>query len=230
MQPDEKKQFLNDLPLFSQLSDTELNYLASQARIKRINTGDVVIQVNDKTQGLYIVISGVVTLTLISEEGESRVVEIIYPGQSFAEALLFLDKPSPVRAEMINGGELLFVPGRDLVKLAGESSNFTRSMLAGLSLRLHTLVVDIQSCSLNRAHQRVIGYLLGEMREADIKSNTIICLPVSKKLVASMLDLSAETFSRVLHDLSEQGLVKIDGRKIEIINMLALKSYKSIKM
>lgn len=228
MQCDEKKQFLNDLPLFSQLSATELDYLASQARIKRINTGDVIIQVNDKTRGLYIVISGMVTLTLISEEGESRVVEIIYPGQSFAEALLFLDKPSPVRAEMINGGELMFVPGRDLVKLAGKSSDFTRSMLAGLSLRLHTLIMDIQSCSLSRAHQRVIGYLLGEVQEANVSSNTVIRLPVSKKLVASMLDLSAETFSRVLHDLSVQGLVKVDGRKVEISNMQGLKTYKSI--
>ena len=98
--------------------------------------------------------------------------------------------------------------------------------LVGEGRRLHSLISDVESYSLQSGTQRVIGYLLrqDDAQAAD-SGATKLTLPVSKAIVASRLNLTPEHFSRVLHELAEQGLIGIDGRNIEIRDLDRLRTY-----
>ena len=85
-------------------------------------------------------------------------------------------------------------------------------MIAGLSMRLHHLISDVESYSLCSGRQRIIGYLLREIPTDGEKSITVT-LPTSKGIIASRLNLTQEHFSRILHELSEKGLIVVDGRE-----------------
>ena len=50
-------------------------------------------------------------------------------------------------------------------------------------------------------------------------------LPTSKAIVASRLNLTPEHFSRILHDLTEAGLIRVDGRDGEIVDVTRLRNY-----
>jgi hypothetical protein len=52
---------------------------------------------------------------------------------------------------------------------------------------------------------------------------TEIALPTSKQITASRLNLTPETFSRILHDLAAAGLIEIDGRRILIHSVTRLR-------
>ena len=77
-----------------------------------------------------------------------------------------------------------------------------RRMLAGLSMRLHSLIADVESYSLRSSAQRVIGYLLQQAPD-DEQGPTEITLPTSKQVIASRLNLTPETLSRIFHDLTD---------------------------
>jgi CRP-like cAMP-binding protein len=50
-------------------------------------------------------------------------------------------------------------------------------------------------------------------------------LPTSKAVVASLLNVTPEHFSRILHDLTEQTLIEVDGREIRIVDPARLRAY-----
>jgi CRP-like cAMP-binding protein len=95
-------------------------------------------------------------------------------------------------------------------------------MLIGLAIHDHSLVNDIESYTLRTSTERVICHLLhhccGERADC-----TEIALPTSKQITASRLNLTPETFSRILHDLAAAGLIEIDGRRILIQSVARLR-------
>jgi CRP-like cAMP-binding protein len=99
-------------------------------------------------------------------------------------------------------------------------------MLAGLSIRLHGLINDVEAYSLRSCTQRVIGYLLQhDCDNPDNCKDIHVNLPASKTVIASRLNISPETFSRVLHDLSAAGLILVKGKDVAILDMDKLRAY-----
>lgn len=214
--------FLTQLPLFNELSPVEITQIAAATTEMHVPRGERIFQRGDPCNGFHIVIYGRVKLSFISPQGNEKVIEIIGPGHSFGEALMFMEKPYIVSAETLADSMLLHVSKSAIFQELECDPRFARKMLAGLSRRLHGLVSDVQAYSLNSGTQRVIGYLLKENVE---KNGDQITLHASKSVVASRLNLTPEHFSRILHDLVEKNMIKVDGRDITIMDIEKLRIY-----
>lgn len=57
--------------------------------------------------------------------------------------------------------------------------------------------------------------------------NTVLELHVNKGLIASRLNQTQEYFSRILRELSELGLIKVEGRRILIPGVDRLHKYQT---
>ena len=214
------------LPLFSALTPTQIEPLAAAARQRNLAKGEILFQKGDPAHGFFIVVTGQIKLALPSAAGNEKVVEIIGPQQSFGEAVLFMDRPFPVFAQALIDTVLLHI-GRDAVfRLIDSDASFARRMIAGLSMRLHSLIADVEAYTLRSSTQRMIGYLLQHAPEDDDGVNRVeVRLPTSKHVLASRLNLTPETFSRILHDLSESGLIEVHGRSITIPDLRRLRAH-----
>jgi CRP-like cAMP-binding protein len=213
--------FLVRLPLFNELEPTELARIAEQTTELHVPRGETIFRQGDPSMGFFCVIYGRVKLAFNSEQGDEKVVEIVGPGSSFGEALMFMDKPYIVSAQALMDTMLLHVSKPAVLDELERTPSFARKMLAGLSRRLHGLVSDVEAYSLNSGTQRVIGYLLRE----DHADGDEVQLHVSKAVVASRLNLTPEHFSRILHDLTEQQLIEVHGRSITILTVENLRRY-----
>ena len=165
-------------------------------------------------------------LSFVTPSGQEKVVEIITPGNSFGEALMFMGKPYIVMAQTLSDSLLLHVSKHAVFDEIERDSAFARKMLAGLSRRLHSLISDVESYSMQSGTERVVGYLLRQ-DELQAQSNDpyVLTLPTSKAVVASRLNVTPEHFSRILHDLSERGLIVVEGREIRIVDSAKLRDY-----
>jgi CRP-like cAMP-binding protein len=157
---------------------------------------------------------GQIKLAFTSQQGNEKVVEILSQGQSFGEAVMFMDKPYIVFAQALTDSLLLHISKAAVFDELQRDHNLCRKMLAGMAMRLHQLMTDVESYSLHSGKQRIIGYLLRELPESDHNGiNVSITLPTNKGVIASRLNLTQEHFSRILHELSELGLIVVEGRK-----------------
>lgn len=221
--------FLANLPLFRELPPAEIERLATGTTEVHIPRGTVLFSRGDPCTGFHLVVYGRIKLSVTSPAGSEKVVEIVNPGFSFGEAVMFMERPYFVTAQSLADSMLLHV-GRDVVfdGLARDPT-LARRMLAGISRRLHGLVSDVESYTLKSGTQRVVGYLLRTDTEAQGEGEgedaRRVALPIAKAVLASRLNLTPEHFSRILHELAERGLIDIDGRNIEIRDLERLRSY-----
>ncbi len=220
-------QCLADTPLFSGLSKDELARISAASQLSHYANECLVFRVGDPCESFYVVVSGQVKLFLVSPTGQEKVVEIFSPGQSFAEALLFLDKPYILSAKTLTDTVLVCVNKNSVLHEIDRDAHFARHMLAGISRRLHGLICDVEGYTLRNGMQRLIGYLLREIdTHALTAQNTVtFSLPASKATVASRLSLTPEYFSRILHELVAHKLIKINRREICVLNVQKLVKY-----
>lgn len=225
--PDTIRKILSHLPLFQALTPDHLERIAANTKEVRLDKGSCLFRKGDRAVGFHVVVFGQIKLCINSPQGTEKVVEIIGPRQSFGEAVMFLDRPYPVTAEALADALVLNVAKESVDQLLGEDPTFARAMLAGLSVRLHSLLHDVESYSMRSSTQRVIGYLLQQCPE-EVESETVaeVALPTSKLIIASRLNLTPETLSRVFSDLSRHGLIEVKGRTILIPDLHRLREFE----
>lgn len=217
-------RYLAVLPLFCDLNRPELERLAAGCQLRRLGRGDMVFRVGEPCESFHVTVTGQVKLFAVSPAGQEKVIELVGPGNSFAEALMFMDKPYFINAQALTDTLLLSVGKAAVLQEIAADPRFALRMLAGMSRRLHGLVRDVQAYALDSGVQRIIGYLLRDQADGEGAPDAPIrvTLPVSKATVASRLSITPEYFSRVLHELEDAGLVAVDKREITILDAARL--------
>lgn len=188
-------RYLAGLPLFSDLSATELERLATGCHLRRIERGEAVFRVGQPCNEFHVAVTGQVKLFALSPAGQEKIIELIGPGHSFAEALMFTDRPYIINAQALTDTLVLTVSKAAVLTEISNDSRFALRMLAGISRRLHGLVQDVEAYALRSGVQRVIGYLLRNQAVEDGQTQAeavTVSLPVSKATVASRLSLTPE--------------------------------------
>jgi CRP-like cAMP-binding protein len=219
-------QMLSHLPLFVELSAEQVAHIAAGTREKRLAKGEMLFQKGDPPRGFFVIVFGQVKLAFPSNQGNEKVVDIMGPRQCFGEAVMFMDRPYPVFAESLSDTLLLHISKNAVFELLEHDPSFARRMLAGLSLRLHALVQDVESYSSRSSTQRVIGFLLQHCEPGtDCEGEKTLALPTSKQVIASRLNLTPETLSRIFHDLAEARLISVHGKEITIHDMKRLREF-----
>lgn len=213
--------FLAKVPLFARLRPDELDRIALGTSKLRAQRGELVFQRGEPCAGCHIVVYGQVKLSFTSGTGAEKVIELVGPGHSFGEALMFMNQPYIVTAQATEDTMLLHVAQPVIFREIRGDPEFACAMLAGLSQRMHGLMRDMESYSLRSGTQRVVGYLV---KDCDAAGSSEMTLPAAKAVLASRLNLTPEHFSRIMADLSARRLIAFKGRHIVIPDVEKLKS------
>jgi CRP-like cAMP-binding protein len=224
--PIKVQSFLANVPLFKELAPDELDRIAAFTQQVRASRSEILFHRGDAPKGFHIVVLGQVKLAFVSARGDEKVVDILGPGQSFGEAVMFMERPHVVTAQALADSLLLHIQREAVFEELERDPRFARRMIAGLSRRLHDLIGDLEANSMRSGTQRIIGYLLHGCSPSCAEDGGIeVTLPVSKGVVASRLNLTLEHFSRILHELAAEGLIEVRGRSVHIRDAERLRGF-----
>ena len=215
---------LAHVPLFNGLDKEEIARIARGTRQVNAARGDILFNKGDPSTGFHLVVYGQIKLAFTSPQGGEKVVDIIGQGNCFCEAVMFMDKPYMVFAQALADSLLLHISKSAILDEIERDPMLGRKMIASLSMRLHHLITDVESYSLHSGRQRIIGYLLRDNVDRNLRSLEVT-LPTNKGVIASRLNLTQEHFSRILHELADKGLITVAGRKISIPDVEKLRVY-----
>ncbi len=216
--------FLANLPLFRELDRDEIRRIAAATLQIEAPRGSVLFRSGQPCTGFHIVISGQIKLALQPPRGGEKVIEILGAGQSFGESVMFLEKPHMLTAEALTDTRLLHVARTAVFAELDHDPQFARRVIVSLSMHLHHLLGDLESYTLQSGTQRVIGYLLSLVDESG-GGEIQIELPARKNIIASLLSLTQEHFSRTLRRLSAAGMISVHGQQISISDVEKLRAY-----
>ncbi len=209
---------LASIPLFQGADADTLDSMAWQVQGKSFKKGECVIEKGCIAHGFYYIERGQVKLSFISEQGNEKVVELLGEGATFGEAAMFVGQPIPVFVQACMPTRLLFIRKEAVWNLIERCPDVAMHVIASLSRRLHSMFGEFESLCLLSSRERVTGFLLRELRVGAEPGVKEIRLPSTKAATASLLNLTPETFSRVIHGLEREGIVNVDGRRVEVLD------------
>ena len=211
--------------LFSELNDVQLDRLSAMSQRIRLRDGEALFELGDPAKRFFLVVAGQIKLSRLAMNGNEKVIEVVMPGHTFAEALMFADRPAyPVRARAIGEVELIAFNSSGFLDLLRESVDTCFRVMGDMSMRLRHMIKEIDDLTLQSASGRVAGFLCGKLLR-DERPDASLDLEVPKGILASRLSVKPETFSRILHTFSEHGLIRVKGNHIEILDLEGLQQH-----
>lgn len=209
---------LTRMPLFAGLSVDVIERIAHKVVPITVLKSHALFHAGDNCKGMYLVVFGQFKRVFTSFVGAEKVVEIIQQGESLGEAIMLAEKKNHITsAYALQDSLVLHVPTAAILAELNNDPKLTARMIIVLAKQNVRFMNDIESYALQSATQRIIGYFTKEIPDDAIKADELeLELQVHKGVIASMLNITQEHFSRILSDLSARGLILISGRSIRI--------------
>ncbi len=187
--------------------------------------GQLIFQQGDLAEHFFLVVRGEVKLYRLSLEGQEKIIDMIRPGETFAEAVIFTSQLGyPVHAEAVKATTLLAIPARVYLEELLKSPQSCMNLLARMSRRLHQQVQEIDRLTLHSATYRLLHLLLEEIPSHQQQAEKVT-IRTPKHLIASRLAISPETLSRLLGKLRKQGLIENHKNEIVLLDVGEIRRY-----
>ena len=214
---------LRSCALFRALDDPTLGVVACLFRARRFRRHEVIFHEGDPGDSLFVVASGSVKIALGSAEGDEAIIATLGRGDYFGE-LSVLDggerSATATALEPTGLGSLARAPFLELVEA---QPGLRSALLTGLAAELRRSTRHVEELHFLDLPGRLATRLVELARQAGSPGPGVE-LPwhYTQSDLASMIGGSRQSVSRLLTDLAEQGLVRIDRELIVIPDIEAL--------
>lgn len=219
--------FLATVPLFARVDREELERLAEVTRERQYPKGSVIVFEDDPGDSLFVVRDGRVKVVLVSEDGREVILGVLGVGEHFGELSLIDEQPRSAHVIAMEDSDLLVLRRDDFRRRVEATPALAWSLLVELSRRLRRADGKIGGLVLLDVPGRIARLLLDAA--SDGGSDTID-KPLTHQTIAQMIGASRETVSRAMKEFQEEGLIRVERRRIAVANRDALEKRAQIRM
>ena len=212
----EVSETLLRMPLLHGVGASVAGVLACSARLVDFNRGQEIYRVGDPAGELFFVVQGQVKRASAFCGGDEKFLELVGPGQSFGASELFGKRAYSSLAVSLKPSRLLCVSAEAMHHALASDGRLMTRMLALMANRILDMEGEAAATQFRSGVERVLDYLLKLSGGCKFSGESVVVLETRKKLIASRLGMAPETFSRLLRELSDSGLIAIDGRTVTL--------------
>jgi CRP-like cAMP-binding protein len=215
-----KTDHLRNVPIFTDLSDSDLNRIASKMVSRGYEKGQMILLEESTGETFFIITSGTVKVTRLSDDGREVILALLGGSDFFGEMSLLDGEGRSANIVANEDAEVMTLSRRDFLECLETYPKIAIALLEELAVRLRKSDQQIESLSLSDSEQRIGITLIrlaeerGTIKRGDV---TVQNLPYQQD-IANMAGTSRETVSRTLKLLEDKKLVKRNGGDITIFN------------
>ncbi len=195
---------------FAGLSDRQCSDLSRITCRRTLGKRETLFLEETTGSSIFLLDSGCVQLSKVSQGGDDIVIRTVKPGEVFAEVILF-ERPSyPVTAVAVAPSEVLAFDRRDIRHLL-RNAEFRDAFISSLMRKQRYLAERVRYLTSYDVEQRFFLFLREHYGESQR-----ITVEISKKDIAAAIGATPETFSRLIKRLKDQGAIVWQGNIIEV--------------
>jgi len=215
-----KTDHLRNIPIFTALSDSDLNRIASKMVSRDYEKGQMILLEESTGETFFIITSGTVKVTRLSDDGREVILALLGENDFFGEMSLLDGEGRSANIVANEDAEVMTLSRRDFLEYLETYPKIAIALLEELAVRIRKSDQQIKSLSLSDSEQRIGITLIrlaeegGTIKRGDV---TVQNLPYQQD-IANMAGTSRETVSRTLKLLEDKKLVKRNGSDITIFN------------
>lgn len=209
---------LKGVPLFSSLSDDQLDMIFRTGTLKRYPKGHLVVQQSSPGDTFYVVVSGCVKVTLLSKDGKEIILSVLKNSDFFGELSLMDNEPRSANVIVAEDSTLFQLTQKQFHQLITTYPDILKKVMKELCTRLRRADEKIGGLAFLDAYGRTISVVLQLAHERGIKTKNggieISYAPTHQEL-SNMVGVSRETITRIIKVLkANKTLISYRGRKV----------------
>jgi CRP/FNR family cyclic AMP-dependent transcriptional regulator len=205
---------IENIPLFSGLSDADHAVIEQHGSVKSYKKNTIVINQDDETDSLYVILSGRVKVFLSGEDGREVVLNHQGPGEYFGELALIDRQPRAASVMTLEPSRFMIISRGDFMQCLSRNPKIAVNLIEPMSRRIRMLAKNVSNLALLDVYGRVARALLDEAVEEEGQLRTD---KLTQQELADMVGASRAMVSRIMKDLKTGGYISIDKKRI-IIN------------
>ena len=206
---------LKNIPLFSSLTDEELQPIVDMATTRSLPANSIVVNEGDQTESLYVILSGRVKVFLSDEDGKEITLAIEGPGDYFGEMVLD-GGPRSASVMTVEPAQFSIIQKADIEKYLHNNPAVALNIIRQLISRIRTLTDSVRSLALLDVYGRLRKLLL-DLAEEQPDGERVIKEKITQQELANRVGASREMISKILKDLSIGGYIRVDKKIITIV-------------
>ena len=195
------------------LEQHELEALASHATAQTFPKNTVIINEGDRSDSIFITVSGKVKVFLHGEDGREVVLNMHGPGEYFGEMVLD-EGPRSASVMTLEAAKFLVISKAEFRRFLSANPDFAMRLINRLMGRVRALTESVGSLALMDVYGRVARLLLDLAVEQD--GRLVVAERLSQKDIADRVGASREMVSRIFKDLGAGGYIEVEQRRITI--------------
>ena len=211
-------QLLKRLPPFSWLSETQLAWALPTVEQRRYPARTVLQRYGDACDGLYMLLSGRVSVLHQDAQGHELIAASVGPNDFVGELGLLEDEVCAASIRCDTACELLFIPRKVVLECLEDNNRAAMCMLKKSLKRLCETHRKLATLALTKVYDRVAAVLLEHSRDADGERR----VEIGSEQISARVAASREMVSRVIKDMIGRGMVRRERRKLVIVDAAAL--------
>lgn len=211
--------------LFSALPSADLATVAEGCTMRSLQKGEMLFREGEKSEGFYVLQTGAISVYKVTPDGREQIICVFRPPESFAEVTLATVENYPANAVALEPSQVIVVNRARFRDLIRRQPEMALHMLGSMSLHLKHLVQSLQDIKGLQIEHRLAEWLLRQSPAAAAGCPVVIELPITKKVLASQLNVTSETLSRTFARFRREGLIQVRGASIQILNGEGLRAY-----
>ena len=205
MAHDENKAFLRRVPLFSGLTEQQLDALAAGSARRSYPKGRTIVSEGEPSQSMYILLAGRAKVQRSDSEGKEVILAVLGPGEFFGEMSLIDDSPRSASVITLESCEFMAVSKDAFKTMLQQSPEVSMAVMRGLVRRLREADKKIETLALLDVYGRVARVLL-DFSE-DVGGERVVKNRLPRQEIAKMIGASREMVSRVMKGLELDGYI-----------------------
>ena len=211
--------YLRRVPLFSGLSDQQLEDLAELTLTRTFGRGEAIILAEEIGETFFVICGGQVKVSITHEDGREVILSLLGPGKVFGELSLLDGQPRSANVVALRETELITLSRSAFLQLILDTPPIATALLGELASRLRTTDQKIEGLALLDVTSRIARTLLqlGEDQGRETEVGTLVENRPTHQQLANMAGTTRETVSRVLKRLEAQGYISCKARTILIL-------------
>ncbi len=202
------------VPFFSRLSERQIVELMSRCVMKALNRNTLVISEGDRTDSMYVILSGGVRVFLDDARGKEITLANLGPHDYFGEIAPLDGSPRSASVITVKRSSFLIIAKPDLMRCLSDDPELCFDVIRTLTLRVRSLNEKARTLALKDVTGRVRSALL-ELATPQGEELVVTSKPTQQDL-ANIVGASREMVARVLKDLVSDGYLSVEPERVVI--------------
>lgn len=206
------------LSIFEALNNEDLGNLSSSKGCNYYRKGQTIFFEGNNSNGVYCVHKGKIKMHKLGLDGKEQIIRFAKDGDIMGYRALLSGEPYSLSATVLEDSSICFIPKESLITSIQKDTKFSLKVMELTCKEMGKATDTITNLAQKPVRERLAEVVLMLEQTFGTREDGSIDVILTREEIASLVGTATESCIRLLSEFKRDELIKLEGKKISILN------------